>query len=549
MVPMTHVTTDALGAVRIEPGTVLDRYECLYAVGKGGMASVWAARLQGKHGFERLVAVKTVLPQHSRSLDHVKMLLDEGYLLSRIRHPNVASILDMGEQDGIVYLVFEWVEGESLSKLQRALHKKALRMPLKLALRLTADTCAGLHAAHEVRDAAGSPLQLVHRDVSPPNVMISTAGDVRLIDFGIAKALDRVTDETRAGSIKGKVMYMAPEQVRGEPLDRRVDIWAAGVMLYQMVTGHPPFGTSEQTPILEGLINNREPQPLPPNVPPLVATALVRALRPPRDERYATAADMQRDLEQAIRSIAGAVSPSDVAAFLRKHVGDRIDARRGAISEALERVSKPSCPRTVAVRQSLASVSGCRAIGAEVEAAVAPTLVPEAARAAAAEVPPEAPPPVPDVVEQPLPARASSGSLAVVPAVAPGHRPMGSRTLLFAAGGACLVSAAASALVVVAVQRLWRDTPASMPAQELSASPPARQEVPSEEREPRAMASAPNLEPSHQDAAVPSASTPEPPDASGASPPPPVPSASAQPSSVPKRKPPRRRPVWEPSAI
>ena len=125
----------------------------------------------------------------------------------------------------------------SKSKLQQALSKKNSPMPPGIALRIMSDVCAGLHAAHEARDAEGAPLLLVHRDVSPQNVMISTNGDVKLIDFGIAKALDRVSDETRAGSIKGKIRYMAPEQVRGEPIDRRVDIWAAGVILYQIVTG------------------------------------------------------------------------------------------------------------------------------------------------------------------------------------------------------------------------------------------------------------------------------------------------------------------------
>jgi serine/threonine-protein kinase len=405
------------------------------------MASVWAARLTGKHGFEKLVALKTVLPKHTENVDYLKMLLDEGYLLARIHHPNVASVIDQGEQNGIFYLVFEWVEGEQLSKLQRALTKKNSPMPLGIALRIASDICAGLHAAHEACDAQGSPLLLVHRDVSPQNVMISTNGDVKLIDFGIAKALDRVTDETRAGSVKGKIRYMAPEQVRGEPIDRRVDIWAAGVLLYQIVTGHPPFGTADKILVLEALIMNREPLALPNDIPPSVALPVWRALRPRRNERYDTAADMQKDLDRALAKIAGTVSSADVAAFLEEHVGDRIAARRTAISEALGAISSHSCTRHLEVRRSLASLSEVHTMNTPVEetlhSAPEPRLHPRVNPIATV----SAFSPFEDKnVLQTSMAPASPSPLS----------PRLKSVLLFA--GACVTSALISALLVIAVQ-------------------------------------------------------------------------------------------------
>jgi serine/threonine-protein kinase len=343
----------------IEPGTMLDRYECLHPIGKGGMASVWAARLVGKHGFEKLVAIKTMLPEHARDPEFLKMLLDEAHILSGIRTPNVASVLDLGEQDGLFYLVFEWVEGEQLSNLRRALKAKRKTMPLGVALRIVSDTCAGLHAAHEVCDAQGWPLCIVHRDVSPQNIMLTASGDVKIIDFGIAKALDRVAGDTLSGKIKGKTLYMAPEQVRGEDIDRRIDIWATGVILHQLVTNRVHLRAENDFELLQMLASNKEPAPVPATVPPEVANIIARALRPKRDERYPTAGEMQRDLERAIVAVAGAVTAADVATFAHQHIGDLIEAKRTAIAEALERAThRTQAGKHQAARSALASLSG-----------------------------------------------------------------------------------------------------------------------------------------------------------------------------------------------
>ena len=163
------------------------------------MAAVWLARQKGHRLFERLVVVKTILPQYATQEQFQKMFLDEARVAAAIEHPNVARTIDGGEKGDLLYIVMEWIDGESLSRLQRAVEKNGAKLPAGLVLRLLADCCAGLHAAHELRDKSGNPLGVVHRDVSPQNVLVSTAGVAKLIDFGVAKARDRASEGTSAG--------------------------------------------------------------------------------------------------------------------------------------------------------------------------------------------------------------------------------------------------------------------------------------------------------------------------------------------------------------
>src|SRR5580693_6477061 len=188
------------------------------------MATVWLARVQGKHGFEKLVAVKTILPHLASDPGFRTMFLDEASIASRIRHPNVADILDLGEESNTIYMVLEWINGDSWSKLWGAVQSAHLPFPTHLLLRIAADACAGLHAAHELGDENGALLNVVHRDVSPQNVLITIGGVTKVIDFGIAKAMDRTAEATQTGMLKGKAQYTAPEQVRGKSVDRRADI-------------------------------------------------------------------------------------------------------------------------------------------------------------------------------------------------------------------------------------------------------------------------------------------------------------------------------------
>ncbi|WXB11485.1 serine/threonine protein kinase [Pendulispora albinea] len=299
------------------------------------MASVWLARLHGKHGFEKLVAVKTILPQYASDARFQQMFLDEARIAAGIEHANVAQILDLGEQGEVFYLVMEWVDGDSVSKLHRAVRKRQATMPMGVVLRIMADTCAGLHAAHEMRDPSGTSLGVVHRDVSPQNILVSVNGAAKLIDFGIAKARDRLSGDTTAGLLKGKIQYMAPEQAIGKTVDRRADVWAIGAVMYYMLTGAPPYDGANQLATLHMLTSGDPPPPLPSTYPPELDALCQRALAFEPDDRIGSAAELHRALERLMIAMGCHTTSSDVATFVHEHLGERTEARRKAVEHAL----------------------------------------------------------------------------------------------------------------------------------------------------------------------------------------------------------------------
>jgi serine/threonine protein kinase len=324
------------GPREIEPGHRLDRYELLCPIADGGMASVWLARIEGKHGFEKLVAVKTILPKFATDVSFERMLLDESRIASRIEHANVAQILDLGEHHDVLYLVLEWVEGESLSRLARAVKKKNNGLiPHGILLRILADTCGGLHAAHELRGTDGRLLGVIHRDVSPQNILVSNAGVAKLIDFGIAKARDRLVGETSAGVVKGKVRYMAPEQALGKPTDRRADVWAVGSILYRLLTGKAPYEGENDLASLNLLTAGKPPAPLPASVHPSIAAIVARALSHAPVGRFATAADMQAAMEGAMIAAGIPTTTSHVAKFAAEYLAPYTAKRQNAVQLAL----------------------------------------------------------------------------------------------------------------------------------------------------------------------------------------------------------------------
>jgi len=296
------------------------------------MASVWIARQTGKHGFEKLVAVKTILPKFAADARFQKMFVDEARIASRIEHANVAQILDVGEQHGTTYLVMEYVDGDSLSTVNRSLQRKGLKMPPGVLLRLMSEVCGGLHAAHELRNPDGALLGVVHRDVSPQNVLVSTRGIAKLIDFGIAKARDRGAGDTNTETLKGKVRYMAPEQAHGQHVDRRADLWAVGAVMYYFLTGKPPYDGESDVQTLLLLTSGRPPPPVPPTVHRAIAAVIQRALATAPEERYPTAAEMQHAVQEAIVEAGVGLSAAAVASFLAEHVAEPSRKRKEAIA-------------------------------------------------------------------------------------------------------------------------------------------------------------------------------------------------------------------------
>jgi serine/threonine protein kinase len=374
----------------LAPGYKLDRYELLCPIAEGGMASVWVARQRGKHGFEKLVAIKTILPKFAADVRFQEMFLDEARIASRIEHLNVAHILDLGEEDEILYLTMEYVDGDAISKLNRACQKKGVRIPPGVLLRIVADACAGLHEAHELKDSSGKLLEIVHRDVSPHNILVSTRGIAKLIDFGIAKARSRVGSDTNSGVLKGKIQYMAPEQALGRPVDRRADVWAVGAIIYQLLAGRPPYEGDNQLATLHLLGSGRPPIPLPPSVHPAVARVVRMALAYSPENRYATAMELRDAIEGAMVAARLQTTATDVAAFSAEHLAERAERRRQAIEMALaaaaeraqveDRLRSPASER-ISVTSSTPD-SGPRSIqalrAAESPVRCEPTLLPEA---------------------------------------------------------------------------------------------------------------------------------------------------------------------------
>lgn len=321
----------------IQPGQTLGRYEFLVPIAEGGMASVWAARLKGSRGFSKTVAVKTMLPSVSDDPQFEQMFLDEAQIASRIRHPNVVEIMDLGEQDEVLYLVMEWVDGEPLSSLRRAAVKHG-GIPRSIALRIVADACAGLHAAHELKDDAGNPVGLVHRDISPQNILITFGGAVKIVDFGVAKAAGRSTGQTVAGQVKGKPPYMSPEQALGEVVDRRTDVFALGIILYQLTTGKHPFRGESDLVTLQNIVSDKPivpPRSHDRQYPKELEVVVMKALDRKRDRRYQSCAEFEAAIEEVFQKAIPRPRTEEAAKFMQDMLGARGEARRKALAESV----------------------------------------------------------------------------------------------------------------------------------------------------------------------------------------------------------------------
>ncbi|KYF84623.1 protein kinase, partial [Sorangium cellulosum] len=313
------------------PGQLLGRYELLIAIAQGGMGTVWAARERGgAAGGDRIVAVKTMLPALSSDPRCKRMFLTESRIASRIKHPNVCAILDQGEQNGVLYFVMEWIDGDALvALLGGSTRKQGRPLPLPVAVRIAIESARGLHAAHELRDDSGALVGLVHRDVSPHNILITRDGSVKIADFGVAKAMAQVDNPTtNTGHMKGKILFMAPEQVYSEQLDRRSDIFALGIVLYQLTTGTHPFAASHDLATMARIARPEPvdpPSSLVPDYPPALEAAVVRALAKDPAERFATMAELAEALEAVDAALGG--RREEVTGYIRDALASR-SARR-----------------------------------------------------------------------------------------------------------------------------------------------------------------------------------------------------------------------------
>ncbi|MFO0673806.1 MAG: protein kinase [Polyangiaceae bacterium] len=306
-------------------------YVLLGEIASGGMASVHLGRLSGPAGFARTVAIKRLHPQFAKDPEFVSMFLDEARLAARIRHPNVVQTLDVVASEGELFLVMDYVEGESLARLLKRLSKNETRIPLPIVSSVVSGVLRGMHAAHEAKGDLGEPLEIVHRDISPQNLIVGADGVVRVLDFGIAKAVGRL-QTTREGAIKGKLPYMAPEQLRGHRLSARTDVYAVGVVLWECLVGERLFGGDEGH-VVERILLGTIPAPssrvrgIPEAVDAIVAKATARV----SEDRFPDAAAMASALEQAVRPALSA----EVASWLDGVAGNSLRMRAARVTAQL----------------------------------------------------------------------------------------------------------------------------------------------------------------------------------------------------------------------
>ncbi|MEL7369670.1 MAG: serine/threonine-protein kinase, partial [Myxococcota bacterium] len=294
------------------------------------MAEVFLGRFKGPAGFERPVVVKRILPHLARQKNFVDMFRDEACIAARINHRNVVQVHELGEDEEELYLVMEYLGGESAAGIARQLARRKKLMSFGLCAHLIAEVCAGLHAAHELRDETGRPLHIVHRDVSPANIFITYEGSVKILDFGIAVAANRLSI-TDAGQVKGKYAYMSPEQCRGRKLDRRSDIFSIGTVLYELSTCRRLFKRASDMETLDAICSNGilPPSRLVNNYPPQLERICLKALQNDPDNRYATAAEMRSDLVELARTLNKDKLPDRaLAKVMRRLFSDRIGQKQ-----------------------------------------------------------------------------------------------------------------------------------------------------------------------------------------------------------------------------
>jgi len=321
-------------------GRQLGRYEILTQLASGGMASVYIARAQGVAGFERLVAIKVLHPHLAYEQEFISMFLDEARLAARIRHMNVVPTLDMSDSPGDGYfLVMEYIEGDHLGALLGCAAKQGERLPQAFVCRVLIDTLQGLAAAHRLTDENGNPLKLVHRDVSPHNILVGTDGIARLTDFGVAKADVRMAS-TRAGQFKGKLSYMAPEQASSSETDQRSDLFSVGIILWESLTGRRLFKGESNAATLNKLLNDTivKPSVLWQDLEPFDAV-IMKALSRDPEGRFQTADELGEAIDVAAGR-AGVAKTRDVAQVVRTLDAEKLQEERQRVRDAIEMLGR-----------------------------------------------------------------------------------------------------------------------------------------------------------------------------------------------------------------
>jgi serine/threonine-protein kinase len=338
-VPAPPAQTGSGPAQSQQPGATyfLGRYRVVDEIGIGGMASVHLARMDGPGGFQKWVAIKRIHPHLVEDDSFITMFLDEARVAARISHPNVATVFELGKEADSFWIAMEYLHGEPLREIMRRTEELGAPMPPEIACRIIADAAEGLHAAHELLGKNGEKLNLVHRDVTPHNLFVTYDGNTKVVDFGIAKFSSRMAS-TRAGTLKGKLAYMSPEQVAGEQLDRRTDIFALGVVLWELTTGQRLFRMDSDLDTLAKVQDCNVPKPsgIVRGYPIELERVVLKALAKNKNERYRTAREFSRALQSMLMKRGLFIASDEVSAYVKSIFGDRIEKREAHLRWAAE---------------------------------------------------------------------------------------------------------------------------------------------------------------------------------------------------------------------
>ncbi len=345
-------------------------YQLLKRLATGGMAQIYLARQGGVHGDEKLLVVKRILPHLAENAEFIQMFLDEARIAARLNHPNIVQIFNLGAQDDSYFIAMEYIHGEDVRRVWKRAESKNTELPVPLVCRIVSDASAGLDYAHRKTDHSGKPLGIVHRDISPQNIIISFDGAVKVVDFGIAKAADQAT-ETRSGVLKGKYSYMSPEQASGKRLDRRSDIFALGVVLYELLTGTRLFKRGNDIMTLNAVTECQVAPPsevnsrLPKDLDAIVMKALARS----PEDRYLHASELRSALEDWLRLHQLPASSANLGAFMRQVYAERLAREavegRVLVDELDSSRSKDEEPPSVQQKHSQSRSQGVQGTAAD----------------------------------------------------------------------------------------------------------------------------------------------------------------------------------------
>jgi serine/threonine-protein kinase len=322
-----------------QPGRI-GKYRLVERIAVGGMAEVFlACEADGSHSLDRLIVIKRILPHLIQDKDFVQMFLREARLSARINHPNVVQIYELGEQNGFPFIAMEYVTGSTLKELLEAARRADIFLPVDAVLCLMYQACDGAHAAHELSDPQGRGYGLVHRDLSPHNLMVTSDAHVKLLDFGIAKATESQREQTRTGMLKGKISYMSPEQCRQDKLDRRSDIFAMGIVAWELLAGRKLFTSKSELQTMQAIVqgNITDLRQVRTNVPDPVVHAIERALAVDPEARFASALDMRRALAEAAHAAGITVDKDRTSLLVKTLLGEILEQRREAVDAAVEK--------------------------------------------------------------------------------------------------------------------------------------------------------------------------------------------------------------------